>query len=272
MITFSDLKEFNTYELRHLVTSCEVDPQNRLRPAHFLRLMQAAADLHSAQLGVSPIDIENAGLMVVITRNSVKIHRYPKAYEELRVVTLHRLIKGSRMYRDFLFFSGDHVIAEATNEYCVLDRQTRRPTRPTIYSSNPAFCDQDYVPGNPQPSKITAADGSFDRGFRKVMYSHLDCNGHMNNANYCDFALDAMPASLMNCVPDFFETNYSHEALYQTSVQLFYSFDSETDCAFIVGELTDKSCFTMKMHFNELPILPYAENARKEAEALEKGL
>ena len=167
MITFEELQSFHTYELPHRVTTCEVDPQNKLRPSHFLRLMQNAADLHSAELGVSQKELDEIGQIVVITRTSVLVHRYPVALEDLRIVTLHRCAKGVRLYRDFLFFSGDHVLAEATNEYCVLDRKTRRIQKPTVYSENPAFAPQNYVPGTRSPEKLPRPRKESTAGFEK---------------------------------------------------------------------------------------------------------
>ena len=262
MVIREELKSFHTYTLRHVVTSCEVTPQNQMRPSYFLRMMQEAADLDSAELGVSRKELEAANQLVMVSRNSIQIYRYPQAHEEIQLVTLHRSIRGVRMYRDFLFFSGDYVLAEATNEYCMVSASNRHAVRPDLYANNPNFAQQNYKPGNPQPKRIVLPTHLLNMGNRKVYYSHLDQNGHLNNANYCDFAIDALPAVLRPMTPDFFEMNFHREAAYQSTIQMQYGYDGEF--MYIGGMQEQQFCFAMRMHFSNLPQFEYEKKIRME--------
>lgn len=237
-----------TYTWKKEIASYEVDRSNRLRLSTILRLMQESGDRQTAAEDIPYEQVVKKVCMVLISRSSVQVHRYPAAREELTMTTLQRAVRGVRMYRDFVFRVGEETVVEATNEYFCADLQTRRVIRPDVYLNSNFKMNQSFVPGNPQPKRIVLPAEMTPAGERTVYESFVDNNGHMNNSWYCDFAVDALPEEV-RCRPvKTLFTNYVHEAMPGSTLALFTAQQGNT--AFVRGDLGEEQSFSVELEYD----------------------
>ena len=241
------MDDLTTYTWKKDVATYELDRENRLRLSAILRLMQESGDRQTAQEDIPYEEVVQKVCMVLISRSSVVVHRYPTAREELTLTTLQRAVRGVRMYRDFIFRVGDEMVVEATNEYFCADLKTRRVIRPDVYLNSNFKMNQEYVPGNPQPKRIVLPEQMNFAGERTVYDSFVDNSGHMNNSWYCDFALDALPEELRKKPVRTLFTNYIHEALPGSTLSLYTA--QQGDSAFVRGNLGEEQSFAVEIGF-----------------------
>jgi acyl-ACP thioesterase len=81
-------------------------------------------------------------------------------------------------------------VAQACSHWVLLDLKTHLPCRADAYRYN-------YEPEEPldlvPPRRFVTPDEMVCVGERKIVYSDLDYNGHMNNTRYPDMVCDFLP-------------------------------------------------------------------------------
>lgn len=235
------------YTWKTEVASYEADRNDRLRLSAILRLMQESGDRQTAAEQAPGAQTERRACMVLLSRAAVQVHRYPTVREQLSVTTLQRTVRGVRMYRDFIFRVGEETVVEATNEYFCADPHTRKVIRPDAYLHSGMTMNESFQPRNLQPGRIVLPEEMEATGERTVYESFVDSNGHMNNAWYCDFAVDALPEELRRRSAKTLRINYIHEALPGSTLSLFAARQGET--AFVRGDLGNVRSFAAEMTY-----------------------
>lgn len=182
-------------------------------------LHAAGKDAHRRGFGIDALAERNFGW--VLSRMCLELDRLPEEYEEF---TLHTWIGGyNRLFsvRNFTLTDKDGVeFGRAVSQWCMLDFNTRMPldmnTLAKVHDGTivdaPSPCDA--------PKRIGAVS-SEPLAERKVAYSDIDFNRHMNTMRYIDFAFDSLPIE----VPEKLQTlrmdlNFMKEALYGDSLAL----------------------------------------------------
>lgn len=163
--------------------------------------LQEAASLNAEELGFSKsnFDAQGENISWVLTRLAVKMIRYPKWEEEVKVVTFPRGGRKIVAWRDFeIKAANGDSIALATSEWMLIDLKTRKIV--SIPESVLNACDfgTESVLG---PEPFTArlkfpADVNVEKtGPYKAQYSHIDLNGHVNNVHYVAWLLEPLKAA-----------------------------------------------------------------------------
>lgn len=163
--------------------------------------LQEAASLNAEELGFSKsnFDAQGENISWVLTRLAVKMIRYPKWEEEVKVVTFPRGGRKIVAWRDFEIKGTDgDTIALATSEWMLIDLKTRKIV--SIPESVLLACEfgTESVLG---PEPFTArlkfpADVNVEKtGPYKAQYSHIDLNGHVNNVHYIEWLSEPLKAA-----------------------------------------------------------------------------
>ena len=184
------------YEKTFLVRSYEVDLTGRMRPTALLNYLQEAAGDHARRLGVAVRDLMPWGLTWVLSRTHLKLLGTAASREEVRVRTWPSTREGRFSCREFEATAADgRPIALATSSFAVLDLATRRPVNIA-----------DRLPPYPLlPSRVIADDFATlphlstpdtELSFR-VGRGDLDINRHANNVVYVAWALETVPAAVV---------------------------------------------------------------------------
>lgn len=169
------------------VRSYEVDYQGETNISTICDYFQEAAGLHAQKLQFDISDLQKKGLTWVLYKMQVKIHSFPKRWEDIKVITWPSAGDGIRAYRDYqLFNDNDELLAVGLSQWMVLDIKKKRPVKIPDELMSYRFRTDDHVLelhkeslkkiGKEQSESITTAS-----------INDLDMNRHVNNVRYVDW-------------------------------------------------------------------------------------
>lgn len=169
----------------------DVDTTGRLKPSALFRLLQDAASAHAEDLGLGFYRLSSRfGLTWVLVRIRVDISRMPTLHEELTVETWPRPPRSLQFDREFLVRDKQGGVAvRAASVWSLMDLVNRRIRRSgEVAGLFPPVDDRLALTQRPGKCKPAAPPREVYR--RRIGYSDLDLNEHLNNARYVDFVMD----------------------------------------------------------------------------------
>ena len=170
----------------------DVDPGGKMSFAAIARYFQEAA-WHSAEaLGFGYEEATRLKQFWVLVRQSIKAHRLPVWGEHLVIETWPRGVDGLWAFRDYnIRDQKGSVCIGATSSWMIMDANSHRPLKPEIVSGAMPWVIETKAIGE-TASKIVH-EGSWEIvDQRKVRFSDMDINGHMNNSRYVEWIADAI--------------------------------------------------------------------------------
>ena len=237
------------YQKKYYIGSNDVDQFLDLKLSSFFKLMQDIATEHAEIVGTGKKDTIDKGLYWVITRIELDITKMPKYLQTVNLITY----PGDDM--KFIFpryfqledLSGN-VLIKASSTWMVLNKSNHHPClRPFEGKALP----QEHLEGElPLPRKCDIDDSSLSLvEQRKVRYSDVDLNGHLNNTKYIDYIVDIHDS-------DFYKTNrISHflinyeKELMDNDVFLLYSNHQNPES--IKGEINQSLTFSVNIEYKK---------------------
>ncbi|GAB4372654.1 MAG: thioesterase [Calditrichia bacterium] len=182
-------------QVEYLVHSYEVDYRGEAKFLSILNYLQDAAGIHAHRLGVSIEQLLPRQMTWVLSRYHLKIFRYPRWKERVRVITWPSDMQEIFALRDFEVTDGrGEQLLVATTSWLVLSLQNRRPAKlkevlPHFECLERRALTDDFRP-LPSPE---SADLEFTVLVRQ---SDLDLNGHVNHSFYIQWALESVPREI----------------------------------------------------------------------------
>ena len=231
-----------------LTTDCllyesNFDVSGVLKLHRVMEFLQDAAGAHAANLGFGWDNLDATGCLWVLSK--LKIRFDTPIGKDVKRFTLYTWpLKPTRFFAERCFVAvneaGEQLFC-ATSVWLVIDRDTRRIVSPDRLE---ALCNCDYDDAHcdvlPQFERVRRDEKyefCYDRTIRR---SDLDVNGHANNTNYVNYALDAL--STDEIVSEM-EIVYQKELVLGDVVHIYGKRDG--DYAYVVGE-RGETCFTVK--------------------------
>lgn len=195
----------------------DTDANRHLRPSQLLVYMQETSNQHVAHIGM-PLDTlrDEKHLGFILSKIRMSIHRPLSAFEDIRVETWTSPARGFSSGRSFRILRGDEVIAEADSTWALIgteDHQLRKPEE-TGYAFEDEAPVELSLPGRIRiPSDCTLEPVAQ----RRIVYSDLDYNMHMNNTRYPDMLCDYLPLEEVSLLRGLC-LSYLHEAAFGDTV------------------------------------------------------
>lgn len=173
----------------------DTDANRVMRTSKILMYLQETANIGCDKLGI-PLDRlrDERGLGFILSQLSMKILRPIHSFENIEVSTWCREAKGYSFYRYFDIKINGKPCVFASSIWALVDINSRSLVK----------CDESMVPHFPYDEPVSA-----DRlpprarvsrndvleyvGDRRIYYSDIDYNMHMNNTNYPDMLCDFLP-------------------------------------------------------------------------------
>ncbi len=208
----------------------DTDSNRQVRPAVLQTYMQETASAHYASR-VLPLDElrDREGLAFLLSSLSLCIYKPLYAYEQIEVRTWVTEGHGLRYNRCFRILRGKEIIAEAVSVWGLMNLLERRLLRAdeTNYP-----LEQDLAPeiSLPRRLRMPTLEQMELVGERRISYSDIDYNLHMNNTHYpdlvCDFTPDITRRRVNGMMFSFLhEATYGHVLhIYRMAVEDGYLF------------------------------------------------
>ena len=136
---------------------------------------------------------DEKGLAFILGALSMNIYKSLHAYEEIEVRTWCKEAKGYIFMRYFDILRDGEKIAEASSTWVLIDLNTKTMVRASAYDflNGCFYYDEPIDPEILLPKARIAKDAPlFEVGKRKICYSDIDYNMHMNNTHYPDMLCD----------------------------------------------------------------------------------
>jgi len=189
----------------------DVDFKNQLKMSSLFQYFQETANLASEKLGLG---LENLvvhfGVTWVLVRMRVDIERLPEWNEEITIQTWPIEPNRFEFDRDFTVLDQrGKTIIRANSTWVIMgmkDRKIRRAE--SIGNFYPILTKERAIPEKFR--RLKASDHLEYAYTKKIGYSDVDINGHLNNTKYIDYIMDCFS------VPE-------HEKYEATSIEVHFS-------------------------------------------------
>ena len=203
------MKHLERYQIRWHDT----DATLKIRPTQLLALMQETSNRHIATSGMSLDELrDKKKLGFILSKTRVEILRRPSALEEITVETWTNPSRSFGFNRSFLVRIGEETVAKADTLWALIsieDRQFHKMEETGYVFEDEAPVELSLPPRMRIPSDLPLEE----LGTRRIVYSDLDYNMHMNNTRYADMLCDFLPLDEIDSLRGF-SLSYLHEAAY----------------------------------------------------------
>ena len=209
------------FELKMTVGAHDIDTNCLATPTSIVKYMMEAVDRNMLTCSPTYQDLMARGLSFVVSRSSIEVLRPLKEYEEITVSTWATPSKSVSFPRSYLIKSGDEVVAKGLSVWALLDINGGKLVRGSDFSV------ESYGTGEEielsVPTRFQLADDNLALcGVKKILYSDIDRNFHMNNTKYFDMLFDYIPnrenVSMSSCI-----MNYVSEAPLGSLLNIYIS-------------------------------------------------
>lgn len=208
---------FNMEVLAH-----DIDINRFARPTSIVRYMQETVDRNLLSCHPTYEELLEQGLSFVVSRTALEICRPIKEYEKLSIETWATETRSAAFPRSFIVKSGEETVAKALTIWALIDINSHKLIKGSEFSTESYGHGEQIELSVPARFKIPS-DVVFSKcGEKKVMYSDIDRNFHMNNTKYFDMLFDYIPERekvyLSSCI-----MNYVGEAPLDSNIEIFIS-------------------------------------------------
>ena len=207
---------------QHYTTKWHDTDANRLvRPSALVTYLQETANEHLIHIGISLDDLRDRyGLAFILGSISMRVYEPLFSGESIEVQTWTCGEKGFRHNRCFRVLREGKTIAEATSVWALV----RLSDGALVKVEDMPYRIEPEAPiallGVPARLKMPSINEMEEVGTRRIVYSDIDYNGHMNNTRYPDMVCDFLPEMRENRVCGMV-LSYRKEAAFDHTLRVF---------------------------------------------------
>ena len=169
----------------------DTDASRKVRPSEMLVYMQETANRQFVNAG-RDLDGERdtGGVGFILSKIALDLHKPLYAYEDIEVETFTCDSRGFSFNRGFRILKDGEEIARAASVWALVDIKEGKLIKVNDYSVG---FENEPIPETVSPMRIKMppAESFLSVGKRRIAYSDIDYNMHMNNTRYpnmlCDF-------------------------------------------------------------------------------------
>lgn len=183
------------YSLESRVRYSEVNSERELALTALLDYLQDCCSMQSEDYGVGVDYLEQAQAFWVLSSWQIKILRYPRLGDVIKVSTWPYGFKGFYGYRNFMIEDQNgQTIAKANSLWVYMDAVSMRPTRVSEYVLG-TYEDkmEEALSGDWEDRKIVLPGHMEEKCPIQVPHYFIDTNYHMNNGKYVLAAQEYLP-------------------------------------------------------------------------------
>lgn len=236
------------YQYKTTISSNDTDINYDLKASSLYMILQDAAMGAVVDLGIDSLELQKLGIDWIITRMDVEILKFPKYRDEITIQTYPAETQMCFYPRYWRILDKDgNVIIRASSIWALLDHQTRRVSMRKDIVPEIAF--EKHDDQIPQPRKIIAADTQLVDE-RKIYYSEIDLNGHLNNCSYIKLLVDIHDVEFYKKHQiSGITTNYVKEVYAGQTVKLYTKLENNVEV--VEAKVDDEVVLTAEIRYKE---------------------
>ena len=214
------------FSLNYTTRWHDTDANRTVRPTQILVFMQEASNHHIKALGHDLDKLrDEQGLAFLLSKIRLALYKPLYAFEEITVETWTTPSRGFSFNRFFKIKRGDEVIAAADTTWALISLKTGELCKVDSFDFN--FEHEEPIDiGLPARFRVPKQELLELVGERKIVYSDLDYNMHMNNTRYADMLCDFMPYDKISQIKGI-SLSYLHEAAFGNTVKIYRADDGQ---------------------------------------------
>lgn len=180
--------------------SYDANPDGSVKIPSLMKRFQEIAREDLLKYGISYNSMRDANQVFVIIKLKIEFKKKISIYDELYLKTIPTKTVGITFYRDFVVYDKfGEIFAVATSTWILMNYETRRIIKPgDIISPIPEFPNEDL--NIPLARRFIFSDSPISQktNVRSVLYSNLDENNHLNNAETASFVIDEISEKIID--------------------------------------------------------------------------
>ena len=200
-------------DLEYRLRWMDFDRFGRIQPFAVLDIFQDLATVQAEDMGIGRDDMMAKGVFWAVVRSKFEIVKAPSHYQVVTVRTWPHTPTRFSFLRDFsMRDEAGELLVKATTEWVLMDIETRKFGSVKDYYDGPEDFDEARS-FDKKPRKIADfAEGNCPVRTVVPSYSDIDVNGHVNNARYASYVVDALGPGAEGAIKTF-QLDYRHEVL-----------------------------------------------------------
>lgn len=235
-------------EIKKTVTYADVDYSGHLKMTTLFQILTDLATQDAIKLGMWSIDmIKQYGW--VVAKQTLTLDEPILLDDEIEIYTIAGKGTFVSFPRYYFIKKNGKEIGRISSIWTLLDLEKRSivaPRRIGIRIPEP-ISDKTIE----KPHDIDMNIPFTFIGERKVLYSDVDTNQHMNNTRYIEWALDVLDFYIFQSnYIDKLTIHYKKEVQPLKTIQLYYG--AKDDCYMIKGEVSNEEVFVIEFHFHNM--------------------
>lgn len=243
-------KEDLSFNWETMVFFSQCNINKNLSLNELLKLTSDIAVEDFARRGMSRETLAKNGIAILVSRDSFRIHKFPKENQRIVVRTWEEKSEALQFVRavEIETLDGEKLVSGIT-AWLLVDLNNRRilPIKkfdemglrtPTLKKT-----EHDCLPYG----KIQLPEDAVLLDERFIKYTDLDANGHTNNSRYAAFAVDSLPAEFQGIEFKDVRINFAKEAMLGQKVQVFGKIDNEAKKIILVGKTESGTSFEAEL-------------------------
>lgn len=199
----------------------DTDANRIVTASKILMYMQETGNLQCKDFD-NPLDEmrDEKGQAFILGSISLKVNKPIYAYEDIEVFTWCKETRGFSFLRYFEIVRGGEVVASASSTWALVDINNKTLVRGDEsmdkYYPIDTPIDESTLPKKPRIKRDAILT---QVGERKIMFSDIDYNMHMNNTKYPDMVFDFLPDRENKYISEI-ALSYLKEAAYGDTVSV----------------------------------------------------
>lgn len=182
------MKWSNNYIVRYHDT----DANELASPSYIFKFLQETATNQMKGEGPSYAELLRQGKAFILSGIRVEMYEPLLPGDEIRVDTWGCDARGFTFPRSYTITRGEEVVCEANSTWALVDTRDKKLIRANDVKLNYSI-DVPLTLDNPVRFRIPTELQMALVGEYTIRYSDTDVNGHMNNTNYPDMLVNALP-------------------------------------------------------------------------------
>ena len=198
----------------------DTDATRIVRPTQLLVYMQETSNAHLDSTGHNLDRLRDEhSLAFLLSKTKIALYAPLYAHEEIRVETFTAESRAFGFNRYYRILRGDEVIAAADTTWALIDLNSRQLCKADAFDFG--FEHEPSLDiGLPPRFRVPHTDELELLGERRIVYSDLDYNMHMNNTRYADMLCDHMPLEDIPKIKGI-SLSYLHEAAFGDVIKIY---------------------------------------------------